>query len=578
MRSPEPLNIGSTKQLFLDDFIVGDAHQVRRRFHRPVRYPANPIIKADQPWEKGGTGVDITGGTVLFDEDEHIFKMWYRTNQAIFEKTADGKIREASGSAYVVCYAVSKDGEAWDKPNLGLTSFRGSSENNVLPPGDGGRSFIRRPNLIKDYADDDQAKRYKMVYLDELEEGFALLTAYSRDGIHWQMNADPPTLFQRPVIPNGILFGWDPRHRQYVLYHRNAAMVPADVDGRMVRNDLRQLMCSTSSDFSSWGHTEVALALHDRDPADLDIGHLGILSAVLYTDDLYIGFLDTCTVHSVEDVDERLWDSFFKMDHREHRQELVISRDGKSWQRVAPNWEFFRPGLPGAWDANHVIPVKPIVMDDRIWIYYSGSNLSCKSYLPEKLSDFIRGKNPNEKRTICAIGLATMRLDGFASFEGYQKGGSLETNTLVFAGDQLVVNARIPCDPFRTDADHEVNFEGDRTSIRSRSRPAPEANTAESFGKVLVEIEDCEGSAVPGFAGSDCDVLVGEETRHVVSWKGNSSLSALAGKPVRLKFHLQNAAIYSFQFVANWAKDQQMTLACPGCRGRSLLTWKRTAK
>jgi hypothetical protein len=569
MRTTDPINIGSSKQLFLDDHIVGQTQQVRRRFHRPVRYAPNPIVKADQPWEQGGTGVDITGGTVLFDEDEQIFKMWYRTNQSIFERTADGTIREATGSAYVACYAVSQNGEAWDKPNLGLTSFRGSPENNILPAGEGGRSFIRRPNLIKDYVDDNQAKRYKMVYLDELKEGFALLTAYSSDGIRWEMNADLPTLFPRPVIPNGILFGWDPKRRQYVLYHRNAAMVPASVDGRMVRNDLRQLVCSTSSDFSIWGQTQVALALDDRDPADLDIGHLGILSAVLYTDDLYIGFLDTCTIHSVEDVDERLWNSFYKMDHREHRQELVVSRDGKSWQRVAPNWEFFLPGLPGSWDANHVVPVKPIVLHDRIWIYYSGSDLSCKSYVPEKLGDFIRQDSPNLARQGYAVGLATLRLDGFASFEGYAEGGWLETKTVVFAGEQLVINTGIPRHPFQTDSEQEVNFEGDRTSIRAPSVPArdSEVNGTETFGKVVVEIQDSEGQSVQGFAGSDCDVLLEDNTRHVVSWKGNSSLSVLAGKPIRLKFYLQNAAIYSFQFNQKGARDPQLNLACPGCRG-----------
>jgi len=386
-RATEPLYIGSTKQLFLDDFVVGQTYQVKRRFHRPVRFSANPIIKADQPWEQGGTGVDITGGTVLFDEIDQVFKMWYRTNQTIFEKTTDGRIREALGSAYVVCYAVSENGEDWRKPNLGLTAFRGAAENNILPPGDGGRSFIRRPNLIKDYADKDQSKRYKMVYLDELEEGFALLTAYSPDGIHWRMNADPPTVFQRPIIPNGILFGWDPNRREFVLYHRNAAMIPADVDGRLVRNDLRQLLSSTSKDFHAWGQTEVALWLDDRDPPDLDIGHLGILSAVLYTPDLYIGLLDTCTLHNVEDVDESLWESFYKMDHREHRQELVISRDRKSWQRVAPNWEFFKPGLQGHWDDNHVIPVKPMTLfGSSIQVAIYPANPTClRSWISQRI-------------------------------------------------------------------------------------------------------------------------------------------------------------------------------------------------
>ncbi len=562
----KPLNIGSTKQLFLDDFIVGETNNVRRRFHRPIRYHANPIIKADQPWEQGGTGVDITGGTVLFDEGEQTFKMWYRTNQAIFEMTADGHIREAPGSAYVVCYAVSSNGENWSKPILGLTAFEESTRNNILPPGDGGRSFIRRPNLIKDYAEKDESKRYKMVYLDELEEGFALFTAYSPDGIRWRMNADPPTPFQRPVIPNGILFGWDPRQGQFVLYHRTATMIPADIDGRMVRNDLRQLVRSTSNDFSTWGETAVALSLDDSDPADLDIGHLGILNAVLYTSDLYIGFLDTCTFHSVEDVDPLLWDSFYKMDHRMHRQELAISRDGKTWQRVAPNWEFFIPGLAGTWDANHAIPVKPIVLHDRIWIFYSGSNLSCKSYLPENLGNVTGQRNPDKGQPACAIGLATMRLDGFASYEAYKENGFIETRTLVFTGDRMVINARIPGHSFRGQNEQEVTFEGDRTSMRPKAHDETTIEPLGNYGLLRVQILNQEGKPVVGFSDADFDPWVGDEVRKVVTWKGNADLSPLRGKPIRVRFYLQNAAIYSFQFVQGEARKQNPNLACPGCR------------
>src|SRR5579863_10090644 len=259
------IRIGTTRQLFLDDFVVGRQRNVQRRLHRPIRSSAHPVVCADQLWERGVAGVDIAGGTVLFDREDHMFKMWYRTNQAFLEEAPDGSFREATGAAYLACYAVSRDGVKWEKPNLGLTEFQGSRQNNILPPGKGGRSFVRRPNLIKDYAEPDPQKRYKMVYLDEIEEGFVLVTAYSADGINWVMAADPPTVFRRPVIPNGVLFGWDPKLNQYVLYHRNATMTAADVDGRQVRSDLRRVVRSASSDFSTWGDTKTAFALGRND-------------------------------------------------------------------------------------------------------------------------------------------------------------------------------------------------------------------------------------------------------------------------------------------------------------------------
>src|SRR5437762_4912476 len=77
------LHVGSTKQLFLDNKVIDRMENVKRALHRPIRYSGNPIIEADKPWETspgGGFAADLGGGTVLFDEEEHIFKMWYRTD------------------------------------------------------------------------------------------------------------------------------------------------------------------------------------------------------------------------------------------------------------------------------------------------------------------------------------------------------------------------------------------------------------------------------------------------------------------------------------------------------------------
>ena len=554
---PGALHIGTTRQLFLDDRVVERASNVRRRLHRPVRHPANPVVRADRAWEQGGSGVDVTGGTVLFDSEEGRFKMWYRTNQAILETDPDGTQREAAGAAYVSCYAVSQDGVSWEKPQLDLVEFHGRRDNNMLPPASGGRGFIRRPNLIKDYDEADPERRYKMVYLDEIGGRFALVPAYSGDGIHWRMDPAPPAFFERPVIPNGILFGWDPNRSEYVLYHRNAGQEPADVDGRAVRSDLRRLVRSASRDFETWRETAVALELGAGDPDDLDVGHLGILSGVLYAGDQYVGFLDTATARAVEDVPAELWEPIYKMDHAEHRQELVVSRDGMRWTRALPHWECIRPGLPGAWDSNHVIPSKPITRGDRIYIYYSGNCRSCKSYLPG---------SPDAASSSYAIGLATLRLDGFASIEAYTPGGWLETRPLMFEGDRLVINARAPREPFRASGQGDVVFEGDRTFIRPRAHEAPAPRQAEPFGAVRVELTNAAGSPLGGLGAADCDPFTGDSTRHVVTWSGNADVGRAAGQPVRVKFYLTQAALYSFEF-AGAAARPRADPACPGCRG-----------
>ena len=85
-----PIHIGSTKQLFLDDHVVDSLDNVVRQFHRPVRCGENPIIQADRPWERGGGGVYLFGGSVLYDEEDGHFKMWYRTSRPLesFEHTS----------------------------------------------------------------------------------------------------------------------------------------------------------------------------------------------------------------------------------------------------------------------------------------------------------------------------------------------------------------------------------------------------------------------------------------------------------------------------------------------------------
>ena len=100
---------------------------------RVRKHPKNPIIVQDRPWEFGRTGssgvsyvhdaaqatnpkvttgVEITGQTALYDADEKIFKLWY------LPWAWENQLRPW-------CYAVSRDGVAWEKPDLGLYEFQG---------------------------------------------------------------------------------------------------------------------------------------------------------------------------------------------------------------------------------------------------------------------------------------------------------------------------------------------------------------------------------------------------------------------------------------------------------------------
>lgn len=536
-----PIHIGSTKQLFLDDHAVDTLDNVVRQFHRPVRYEDNPVIQADRPWERGGGGVYLYGGSVMYDEEDGHFKMWYRTSSPL-ESSATRRSREPEGG-YKACYAVSDDGLHWEKPSLGLTDHDGSKDNNILPPAIGGMKQIRRPNLIKDYDDPDPDRRYKMIYMDNFEGKWALSKGFSRDGITWEMNVGVPHAFERPVAPNGVLFGWDPRRSEYVHYHRKSGMVPADVDGRLVRKK-HAVMRTSSPDFENWGDTREVLTSSESDPANWSPSHGVDLAGVLYTDDLYVGSVDSGGTYHVEDFPDHLWDPYGRHEFGEYRNELVHSRDGVSWSRSAPFWEFMRPGAWGTWDRDHVGLAKPILHNDELLFYYAGSNVPMGSNVTgHPMADVINTERDGQWMAH-AIGLAKMRVDGFVSMDAYQDGGTLTTRPLTFEGNHLQVNVRAPEKPFGAD--------------RSPTTP---------YGTFDVEILDLAGRPIGPFTLAHCDTFTGDELRHTVTWNGSPDLAALAGETVSLRFHQRNAALYAFQFVNENAGQSPANLLAPGAKG-----------
>ena len=68
------IELGPGTHLFVDDYLVADLQQVWRTLNRPSKHPDNPLLKPDRPWEGY---LALQPGTVLFDEEEGLFKMWY---------------------------------------------------------------------------------------------------------------------------------------------------------------------------------------------------------------------------------------------------------------------------------------------------------------------------------------------------------------------------------------------------------------------------------------------------------------------------------------------------------------------
>ena len=69
-----------------------------------------------------------------------------------------------------------------------------------------------------------------------------------------------------------------------------------------------------------------------------------------------------------------------------------------------------------------------------------------------------------------------------------------------------------------------------------------------AIGSIKCELRTADGKSIPGFALDDAVELFGDEIDREVTWKSGSELSALAGTPVRLRFVMSDADLYSLQF------------------------------
>ena len=68
---------------------------------------------------------------------------------------------------------------------------------------------------------------------------------------------------------------------------------------------------------------------------------------------------------------------------------------------------------------------------------------------------------------------------------------------------------------------------------------------------VEVELQDPEGVPLPGFSLDECEPVFCDSLDYTVRWRSDlgADLRPLAGQPVRLRFRLRDADVYSFQFV-----------------------------
>jgi len=385
------IDIGTAKQLFLDDSIIESRHQTFAVLNQPLKHEGNPVLEMHPQQQGDGKALVVVSGSVAYDQQDKLFKMWY--------EAADYRWRHN-----FVGYAFSHDGIRWELPDLNIIDYPHITTRNLV--------FHRgekeiAPAVLIDSRDSNPQRRYKMLY----KRGKGAGIAFSHDGLHWQPAVEHDVIAVSDS-PNSVI--WDARRQRYVAHTRYNHRHPDDPFHR-------QVLQSSSSDFLTWETEGVVMKWDEHDP---------LWSRQFYNmefmpyGDVYFGFLSV--YHTLPGMEVRITRGLPWIDRVD--VQLTFSRDGLDWQRAGDRRVFLPNGdTPDQFDYGQVYVMQhPIVVGDEVWIYYVG--LQGRHWFLHR-NELQGGK----------VGLAKLRLDGFVSMDSGQ--GWMTTRTFRMSGDQLVLNA-----------------------------------------------------------------------------------------------------------------------------------------
>ena len=384
----EPIQIKDRRELFVDTFLIDQLHNASLQMHHPIN--EGPVFKFDKPWE----GNFSAYCTILKDSD--LFRAYYR---GMREAGNDGK------DAEVTCYAESRDGIHWEKPNLHIYEVKGTMENNVIlahaaPVTHNFCPFIdANPNAKPE-------QKYKA--LGGTKES-GLIAFVSSDGIHWKKLQEKP-VFTKGVFDSQNVAFWSASEQKYVCYFRTWTG-----EGY---HGFRSVGRTTSDDFINWS-----------EPQDMTFGNTPLehlytqqTSPYFRAPQIYVAIgarfmpnrqvLTEAQARALDvnpDYFKDCSDAFF-----------MTSRGGNKYDRTFME-SFIRPGIGlQNWVSRSNYPALNVVQTS-----------------PAEMSVYV---NENYAQPTAYLNRYSLRIDGFASLAAGYYGGEMVTKPLLFEGDELEIN------------------------------------------------------------------------------------------------------------------------------------------
>ena len=446
------------RRLFLDAMVVEESAGLTREFHAAEKYEGNPVLEKAHAWEGWGPYVY---GTVLKQGGK--LRMWY---QCIGGESAD------------VMMAESEDGIAWTRPELGFVQSGGETNINIVGP----RESCHIPSVIK-VPEPASPERQWAMYGYAGKAGAAV--AFSPDGLRWNWERGPEqtNLFSTSDVTN---FFFDPYKSRYVATYKTS------------NRRHRAAGVAVSRDGLTWTKP-VEGAVFGADDLDPDATQIYGMPVFPYQG-MYIGLPWIYHARWIKYGKYTKPEVMYEAQEGSPRTvdvQMAWSWDLINWTRPPAREPFIGLGEAGAFDDAGVYTARaPVMMGDKLYFYYGGF---------DTLHD---GEGAD---THGAIGLATLRLDGFCSMRAGDEEGWLISRRELFNTPRVRINAKCG--------------EG---------------------GYVAAEIVDRENRVVPGFSREECAPFGGDSVEHVLTWKTEAFPEGMVDKDRKIRFFVRNAELYSY--------------------------------
>lgn len=375
-----------------DDDNIPWKHNLQLSLVKPTKLAQNPVLPRGPKGSVDEFGVQFYGSII---QHEGKYKMWYiaMDNESLSRLLTSKTKKDYSGLR--PAYAESEDGIHWQKPNLGLVSYKGNKDNNLVlidPPETAGIHLI----VLYEPTDPDANKRFKMLLTVAADmQGGTLQTEssvvlFSPDGLRWKSAS--PLHFHGGILAESdlqlpaVYFEQGGLYRWKGIYHLAGQQFDWWInDGNPVG---RVMKIFRSPDLLHW--EEAMSYSYRRDDRGDPSVKPGLREEAHLAGSVW-------TRNNVLLATYGMWHGAEHWEDRSMDLGLLLSTDGIHFNEPIRDAVFIERGKPGEWDEGGLLQGQGFMnIEDSTYIAYGSWDMTKPDYPP-------RG----------GVGLIRLRRDGF---------------------------------------------------------------------------------------------------------------------------------------------------------------------